>query len=121
MYYDYSRFVFEKELSNLLRSNNLGRWYDVSDTLFRLRGNTNERVYMISTRNRDASLILFSCLDTRTDRVSDEIGLFVRVYKYTAFMDGYHFDYIGKKKRVVGMFSRLERSLVGWVKEIENS
>ena len=121
MYYDYSRFVFESGLSGLLKANNLGRWYDVSDTLFRFRGNTHERVYLISTRDRDVSLVVFSCLDTRTDRVSDEIGTFVRIYKYTACMDGYLFEYVGKRKRVGGMFGRLEEYIVGLVRCIENS
>lgn len=121
MYYDYSRVVFEKSMTDMLRSNDLGRWYDVSDPLYGFRGNMDERVYMISTRDRDVSLVVFSCLDTRTDRVSDEIGRYVRIYKYIAGMDGYRFVYLGRKKRVPGLFDKLEKSIVGWVSEIEKN
>lgn len=121
MYYDYGRVVFEKEMSDILRSNGLGRWYDVTNHLFEFMGNTFERVYLISTCDRDTSLVIFSCLDTRTDRVNDSIGKYVRIYKYVYGTEGYTFDYLGKKKRINGMFSRLENYIVDCVGEIENS
>lgn len=121
MYYDYGRVVFEKEMSDILRSNGLGRWYDVTDHLFEFTGNTFERVYLISTRDRDTSLIVFSCLDNRTDRVNDSIGKYVRIYKYVYDISGCSFVYLGKKKRINGMFSKLETYIVDCVKEIENS
>lgn len=121
MYYDYGRVVFEKEMSDILMLNGLGRWYDVTDHLFEFMGNTFERVYLISTRDRDTSLVIFSCLDYRTDRVNDSIGKYVRIYKYDYGTNGDSFVYLGKKKRVGGMFSKLEKYIVDCVKEIENS
>lgn len=121
MYYDYGRVVFEKEMSDILMLNGLGRWYDVTDPLFEFMGNTFERVYLISTRDRDTSLVIFSCLDTRTDRVNDSIGKYVRIYKYVSSKAGDSFEYLGKKKRISGMFGKLETYIVDCVKEIENS
>lgn len=117
-YYDFGRGIFEDRLSSMLDSNGLGRWYDVSDRLREGKVDLIERVYLVSTRDRRRSILVYSTLDIRTDRVSDEIGRFVRFYLVEKRLDGYEYKYLGRRLRTEVLFDRMESFLIDVNKRI---
>ena len=117
-YYDFGRGIFEDRLSSMLDSNGLGRWYDVSDRLREGKVDLIERVYLVSTRDRRRSILVYSTLDIRTDRVSDEIGRFVRFYLVEKRLNGYEYKYLGRRLRTEVLFDRMESFLIDVNKRI---
>lgn len=110
-YYDFSRTKFEYELRGILIRNKLGNVYDITQTMLDRGYEIWERVYFIPTRNKAVSILIYSSIDLRTDRVREKGSDAIRVVLAWRTKRGIYYKSFAKHLRTRGIFQNLEKTL----------
>lgn len=118
-YYDFSKAKFEYELLNIIKKNKIGNYLEVTESLEQNGYPILERVYVVKTRNPYVSILIYSSIDRRTDRVRDIGSDAIRVVLVWKTKRGRFYKKLHKHLRIKTVFNNLEKTLIEGKKEAE--
>lgn len=110
-YYKYTKKHFEWGVRNFLIENRLGFLSEITDEYIAEGGETWERIYKITTRNRAVDIIVFSSVDIRTNQTRDCGDDAVRLVLRWKTKNGYVYKRIAKHLRIKTLFQNMKKSV----------
>ena len=116
-YYQFSKNHFEYDVRNFLIKNKLGFLSDITQDYIADGGETWERIYKISTRNRSVDIIVFSSVDMRSNHVRENGDDAVRLVMRWKTKNGYVYKKLAKHLRIKTLFNNMHKT----VKEAQQS
>ena len=111
-YYKYTRKHFEFELKGILLRNRCGFMKDITDEYKVEGGETWERIYSISTRNKSVEILVFSSIDINTDNVRDIGGDSVKIVMAWNTKNGKVYKKLAHHYRLNTLFSNIEKTII---------
>lgn len=111
-YYQFSKKHFEYELRGILIRNKLGQVQDITEEYKSQGGETWERIYSVTTKNKSVRILVFSSIDINTDKVRDIGGDAVKVVKEWTTKNGKVYQKVAHHYRLKTLFNNLEKTLV---------
>ena len=117
-YYQFSKKHFEYELKGILIRNKLGFMEDITESYKAEGGETWERIYAISTKNKSVKILIFSSIDIKTDKVRDIGGDAVKIVTEWTTKNGKVYQKVAHHYRLETLFSNVERTLIGCSKTV---
>lgn len=110
-YYQFSKKHFEYGVRNFLIENRLGFLTDITQDYIAEGGETWERIYKISTRNRAVDIIVFSSVDMRTNHVREHGDDAVRLVMRWKTRNGYVYKRLAKHLRISTLFNNMHKTV----------
>lgn len=110
-YYQYSRKHFEYGMREFLIPKNLGFMQEITEQYIAEGGDTWERIYSISTKNKSVDILIFSSVDMRTNHVREHGDDAVRLVLRWKTRNGYRYKKIAKHLRITTLFKNIEKSI----------
>ena len=116
-YYQFSKNHFEYDVRNFLIKHKLGFLSDITQDYIAEGGETWERIYKISTKNRSVDIIVFSSVDMRSNHVREHGDDAVRLVMRWRTKNGYVYKRLAKHLRIMTLFDNMYKT----VKEAQKS
>lgn len=110
-YVGFTKGQFEYNVRNFLINNRLGFMEDITDKWLKAGGDTWERIYTISTKNKAVTLVVFSSVDMRTDKVREKDSDCVRIVMRWKTKNGYRWSRVAKHYRLATLFKNMQESI----------
>lgn len=118
-FYDFSKAKFEYELREMKKKLKFVNYSEVSHDLNKNGYVINESVYLIKTKNPYVSILIYSSIDNRTERVRSLGSDAVRVVLVWTTKNGRYYKKLHKHLRINTLFKNLEGTLSKGLKEAE--
>lgn len=118
-YYDFSKAKFEFELREMKNKLNFSDFIEVTSSLESNGYTLNERVYLVKTKNPYVSILIYSSIDKRTDRVRSIGSDAIRVVLVWKTKKGRFYKKLHKHLRIKTVFNNLEKTLKEGKEEAE--